>query len=87
MKKLENWLVNLTGEQYLWVLELFVIVVLALSLGLLINRVIDKLEVQAAKTQTVWDDALPATADLASVDSRNQFCSRYCRAKNELWLL
>ena len=29
MKNLENWLVNLTGEQYLWVLELFVIVVLA----------------------------------------------------------
>ena len=58
MKSIENWLVNLTGEQYPWVLELFVIVVLALSLGFVINRVIDKLEVQAAKTQTVWDDAL-----------------------------
>ena len=58
MKKIENWLVNLTGEQYLWVLELFVIVVLALGLGMVINRVVDKLEVQAAKTKTVWDDAL-----------------------------
>ena len=58
MKDIENWLVNLTGEQYLWVLELFVIVVLALGLGLVINRVVDKLEVQAAKTRTVWDDAL-----------------------------
>ena len=53
MKNLENWLVNLTGEQYLWVLELFVIVVLALGLGMVINRVVDKLEVQAAKTKTV----------------------------------
>ena len=43
MKKLESWLVNLTGEQYLWVLELFVIVVLALGLGMVINRVVDKL--------------------------------------------
>ena len=58
MKKLESWLVNLTGEQYLWVLELFVIVVLALGLGMVINRVVDKLEVQALKTKTVWDDAL-----------------------------
>jgi len=58
MKNLENWLVNLTGEQYLWVLELFVIVVLALGLGMVINRVVDKLEVQAAKTKTVWDDVL-----------------------------
>jgi len=58
MKSIENWLVNLTGEQYLWVLELFVIVVLALSLGMVINRVVNRLEVQAAKTKTVWDDAL-----------------------------
>ena len=58
MKNLEHWLVNLTGEQYIWVLELFVIVVLALGLGMVINRVVDKLEVQAAKTKTVWDDAL-----------------------------
>ena len=39
------------AQQYLWVLELFVIVVLALGLGLVINRVVDKLEVQAAKTR------------------------------------
>ena len=58
MKNIESWLVNLTGEQYLWVLELFVIVVLALSAGYAINRIVDKLEAQASKTQTVWDDAL-----------------------------
>jgi MscS family membrane protein len=58
MSKIENWLVNLTGEQYLWMLELFLIVVVALSLGYAVNRIIDKLEVHTAKTMTVWDDAL-----------------------------
>ena len=58
MDSVEIWLINLTGEQYLWILELFVIVLLALSLGYLVNRVIDRLETQANKSLTVWDDAL-----------------------------
>ena len=58
MNQIESWLVNLTGEQYLWAFELFLIVLIALSLGFALNRMIDKLEVQAAKTKTVWDDAL-----------------------------
>jgi MscS family membrane protein len=58
MNRIESWLVNLTGEQYLWVFELFVIVLIALSLGFVLNRVIDRLELQAVKTKTVWDDAL-----------------------------
>ncbi len=58
MGKIESWLVNLTGEQYLWIIELFVIVVVALSLGYAVNRIVDKLEAHTAKTFTVWDDAL-----------------------------
>jgi MscS family membrane protein len=58
MDSVETWLINLTGEQYLWILELFVIVLLALSLGYLVNRGIDRLETQANKSLTVWDDAL-----------------------------
>ncbi|MAE03912.1 MAG: mechanosensitive ion channel protein MscS [Porticoccaceae bacterium] len=58
MDSVEIWLINLTGEQYLWILELFVIVLLALSLGYLVNRIIDRLETQANKSLTVWDDAL-----------------------------
>ena len=57
MNQIESWLVNLTGEQYLWAFELFLIVLIALSFGFALNRMIDKLEVQAAKTKTVWDDA------------------------------
>ena len=58
MSQIENWLVNLTGEQYLWVFELFLIVLVALSLGFFLNRLIDKLEFQAARSKSVWDDAL-----------------------------
>ena len=58
MQKLENWLVNLTGEQNLWMIELFLIVASVLALGFIVNRVIDRLETQANKTLTVWDDAL-----------------------------
>ena len=58
MDSVEIWLINLTGEQYLWILELFVIVLLSLSLGYLVNRIIDRLETQANKSLTVWDDAL-----------------------------
>ena len=58
MDKFEAWLVNLTGEQYLWVFELFIIVLVALSLGFVANRLIDRLENQAAKSLTAWDDAL-----------------------------
>lgn len=58
MEKLESWLVNITGEEYLWAVELFLIVVVALSLGFILNRIIDVLEDHAGKTKTVWDDAL-----------------------------
>jgi MscS family membrane protein len=58
MSQIENWLVNLTGEQYLWVFELFLIVLVALSLGFFLHRLIDRLEFQAARTKSVWDDAL-----------------------------
>lgn len=58
METLRNKLVNLTGEQYLWVIELFVIVMMALVAGFLANRAMDKLEARAVQTKTVWDDAL-----------------------------
>ena len=42
MNDLQLWLVNLTGEQSLWIIELFVIVLAALSLGYILNKVIDR---------------------------------------------
>lgn len=58
MKTLENWLVNITGEQHLWMVEIFVIVFVALVLGSLVNRVINFLEKHASRSSTVWDDAI-----------------------------
>ena len=58
MKTLESWLVNLTGEQYLWIGELFLIVLTVLLLGYGLNRLIDRLEARAMKSPTVWDDAI-----------------------------
>ena len=57
MNDLQLWLVNLTGGQSLWIIELFVIVLAVLSLGYILNKVIDRLEMRTKKTQTVWDDA------------------------------
>lgn len=58
MQTMENWLVKITGEQYLWMVEIFLIVFVALMLGYLVNRVIDFLERHAASSTTVWDDAI-----------------------------
>lgn len=58
MQSLENWLVKITGEQYLWMVEIFLIVFVAMVLGYLVNKVINFLEKHTARTSTVWDDAL-----------------------------
>jgi len=58
MAVLESWLVNLTGGFYLWILEIFLIVACSFVFGHLVNRLINMLERHAAKSKTVWDDAI-----------------------------
>ncbi|MGY8816981.1 MAG: hypothetical protein ACKVHB_04330, partial [Pseudomonadales bacterium] len=58
MAVLENWLVDLTGGYYLWVLEIFLLVILAFVMAQMANKLINFLESQAAKSKTVWDDAI-----------------------------
>ena len=58
MNALESWLVNLTGETYLWIGELFLIVLTALFAGFVLNKFLNRLQAKAAKSPTVWDDAL-----------------------------
>ena len=63
MAAIENWLINLIGEKliggyYLWVLEIFLIVVFSFIAGYLINKLINILEKHASKSKTVWDDAI-----------------------------
>ncbi|MEZ5528928.1 MAG: mechanosensitive ion channel family protein [Porticoccaceae bacterium] len=58
MQVIEDWLARFTGETYLWVVEIFLIVFSALVLGHLVNKLINFLEKQSARTANVWDDAL-----------------------------
>ncbi|MFT7266991.1 MAG: MscS family membrane protein [Porticoccus sp.] len=58
MAVLENWLVDLTGGYYLWVLEIFLLVIFAFILAQMANKLINFLESQTAKSKTVWDDAI-----------------------------
>ncbi|MDG1474512.1 MAG: mechanosensitive ion channel family protein, partial [Porticoccaceae bacterium] len=57
MSDFQNWLVKMTGEDFVWVAQLFIIVLVALMLGHLLHKIIDRLESRTAKTKTVWDDA------------------------------
>jgi len=57
MQQLENYLLSLVGDKYLWTVEIFLIVFSALLLGYMLNKGIDRLEQHAEKTQNPWDDA------------------------------
>lgn len=57
MADLKDWFITLTSQDSYWILELFVIVLSALTIGHLLNRLINRMAVRAAKTKTVWDDA------------------------------
>ena len=67
MNAIETWLINLTGQQYLWVGELFLIVLTVLLLGYALNKLIDRLEVRAMKSPTVWDDAFLEACRLPAI--------------------
>lgn len=58
MQILEDWLVRFISDDYLWVVEIFLIVLIALVLGYLANKFINILETHAARSTNVWDDAL-----------------------------
>jgi MscS family membrane protein len=58
MNNFRTWLVEFSGVNSLWVAELFLIVLVVLSVGYILNKIIDRLEERASKTKTVWDDAL-----------------------------
>jgi MscS family membrane protein len=57
MNGIENWLVSLAGYDNLWIVQLFTIVFAALTAGYVFNKIIDRLELHAEKSATVWDDA------------------------------
>lgn len=50
-------LVNLSGEEHLWIAESFVIVFITLIVAFIAGRVLSKIESKAKLTHTLWDDA------------------------------
>lgn len=58
MQQLEAWLVKITGESYLLVAEIFLIVLAAMTAGFLATRILNFLQKRALKTSNFWDDAL-----------------------------
>jgi len=58
MQIFEDWLVRFISDDYLWMVEIFLIVLIALMLGYLANKFINFLEIHAARSTNVWDDAL-----------------------------
>ncbi|TNE87666.1 mechanosensitive ion channel family protein [Porticoccus sp.] len=58
MQIFEDWLVRFISDDYLWMVKIFLIVLIALMLGYLANKFINFLEIHAARSTNVWDDAL-----------------------------
>ncbi len=58
ISKMTAWLGAITGEEYLWIVDVFVVVTLTLILALVYSMFVGKLIVRADKTKTLWDDAL-----------------------------
>ena len=57
MNAMENLVINLAGHDNLWKVQLFIIVLAAVTAGYILNKIIDRLELHTDKTATVWDDA------------------------------
>lgn len=58
MQQLEAWLIDLTGETYLVVAEIFLIVLVAMIAGFLMTKLLNILQKRALKTSNFWDDAV-----------------------------
>lgn len=57
-EKYYQWLIDLTGRQNLWIIEVFVVVLLTMIAAFFVSRFLGKLESRSKHTKTFWDDAL-----------------------------
>lgn len=57
LSSLRELVVNISGEQHLWVVESFTVIFLTLIIAFVFGRILDKLETKAQLTRTIWDDA------------------------------
>ncbi len=53
-----GWLNDLVGKDYLWVVEVFIVVTVTLIAAFVVSRFLDKLVKRSENTKNLWDDAL-----------------------------
>lgn len=53
-----QWLLEITGEKNLWVVEVFAVVLITTIVALALRVILNRLLTQAGKTKNVWDDTL-----------------------------
>ena len=58
MQIVTEYLASLTGEQYLWVAEIFIVTFATLISALLVSRFVNTLSRRSKNTKNLWDDAL-----------------------------
>ena len=58
LDKFKEWAAGIVDRDYLWMIEVFVIVTLTLIAAYILSRFLDKIVNRAESTKSVWDDAL-----------------------------
>lgn len=54
----QNWLTAFARSEYLWMIEVFLVVFATLVVAFVVHRITSKLEKRAESTHNLWDDAL-----------------------------
>lgn len=58
MESLSEWLKQFVDQDYMWIVEVFVVVTLTLLAALIVNHFITKVLVRSQATKSLWDDAI-----------------------------
>lgn len=58
LSHLTSWLGAITGEEYVWIADVFIVVLLTLVAAFVVSKFLNRLQDRASRTKTLWDDAL-----------------------------
>lgn len=58
MLAIKNTILNWLDYEYVWILHVFIVVLLTLTIAFFVRRILKKIELKSQKTSTPWDDGL-----------------------------
>ncbi|MFT6386954.1 MAG: MscS family membrane protein [Cellvibrionaceae bacterium] len=58
MLDIKNTILSWLGYEYAWVMQVFAVVLLTLTIAFFVRRILKKLELKSQRTTTPWDDGL-----------------------------